>query len=81
MKSPEEQLVLRNKIAGTLGTKEVQDVLQEFLEIAKKDLLSCVPTTADPHSYNIHRALGRVEEIEFLINQGKLSTKETKGKK
>ena len=75
MKTPEEQLNWRNKIAGTLGTKEVQAVLEEFLAVAQKELKACVPTTADPHSYNIHRALGRVEELEFLIQQGKMANK------
>lgn len=75
MKSPEERLSWRNKIAGTLGTREVQNVLEEFLAIAQKELKACVPTAADPHSYNIHRALGRVEELEFLIQQGKMANK------
>lgn len=83
MKTQEELLNLRNKIAGTLGTEQVQDVLNEFLEIARNDLKMCAPTEKDPHSYNLHRALGRVEELEYLINQGKAANKatETKGKK
>lgn len=83
MKTPEEILNLRNKIAGTLGTKEVQDVLNEFLATARGELMSCVPSDKDPHAYNIHRALGRVEMLEYLINQGKAANKvtENKGKK
>lgn len=75
MKTPQEKLNWRNKIAGTLGTRQVQEVLEEFLDVARHELKSCVPTTSDPHSYNIHRALGRVEELEFLIQQGKIATK------
>lgn len=81
MKTPEEQLNTKNKIAATLGTQEVQDILQEFLEIARKDLKMCVPTEKDPHSYNLHRALGRVEELEYLILQGKMAVKPTEKKK
>lgn len=84
MKSSEEILNLRNKIAGTLGTKEVQDVLQEFLEKARAELTGWVITPNDPHSYNLHRLLGRCEMVEYLINQGKTAikaTNETKGKK
>ena len=83
MKTPEEILNLRNKIAGTLGTQPVQDVLNEFLATARAELLSCVPSEKDPHSYNVHRALGRVEMLQYLINQGKSANKatETKEKK
>ena len=82
MKTPEEILNLRNKIAGTLGTPQVQDVLNEFLATARGELMSCVPSEKDPHAYNMHRALGRVEMLEYLINQGKSANKatETKGK-
>ena len=80
MKSPEELLNLRNKIAGTLGTKQVQDVLEEFLATARAELLSCVPSDKDPHSYNVHRALGRVEMLQYLINQGKTANKATEKK-
>lgn len=75
MKTSEENLNWRNKIAGTLGTQAVQDVLEYFLDIARKDLKNCVPTTADPNSYNVHRALGRVEELEYIISQGKMAVK------
>ena len=80
MKTSEEILTERNKIAATLGTKEVQEVLENFLETARRDLKNCVPTTSDPNSYNVHRALGRVEEIEYLIMQGKMATKPIKKK-
>lgn len=83
MKSPEERLSWRNKIAGTLGIKEVQDVLEEFLADNRAQLSAWIITPNDPHAYNMHRQLGRVEMLEFLINQGKAANKatETKGKK
>lgn len=80
MKTPEEILNLRNKIAGTLGTQPVQDVLNEFLATARADLLSCAPSDKDPHSYNMHRALGRVEMLQYLINQGNAANKATNTK-
>ena len=83
MKSQEEILNLRHKIAATLGTKPVQDVLEEFLADNRAQLSAWVITPNDPHAYNMHRQLGRIEMLEFLINQGKAAIKatETKGKK
>lgn len=83
MKTKEELLNWRNKIAGTLGTKQVQDVLEEFLTTARAELTGWIITQNDPHAYNMHRMLGRVEMVEYLINQGKAANKatETKGKK
>lgn len=77
MKSSEEILNLRNKIAGTLGTKQVQDVLEEFLTAARAELTSWRITQSDPHAYNMHRILGRIEMLEYLINQGKAANKAT----
>lgn len=81
MKTPQEKLNLRNKIAGTLGTKQVQEVLQEFLTDAQAELTGWVITQNDPAAYNMHRLLGRVEMVQFLINQGKMAIKATEGKK
>ena len=80
MKNPEEILNLRNKIAGTLGSPEVQDVLNEFLLTARGELSACGPTDKDPHAFNMHRALGRVEMLTYLINQGKAALKATEPK-
>lgn len=83
MKTPQEKLNWRNKIAGTLGTKQVQEVLEEFLANTRAELTGWVITQNDPHAYNMHRILGRIEMVEFLINQGKAANKatETKGNK
>lgn len=80
MKSSEELLNLRNKIAGTLGTKQTQDVLQEFLTVARAELTSWRITENDPHAFNMHRILGRIEMLEYLINQGKSAIKATEKK-
>lgn len=81
MKTPEEILTWRNKIAGTLGTKQVQDVLHEFLDSARAELTGWVITPNDPHAYNVHRILGRIDMLEYLINQGKAANKATEKKK
>lgn len=81
MKTPEEQLNWRNKIAATLATKETQEVLQEFLESARAELRGWVITQNDPHAYNMHRMLGRIEMVESLINHGKAMQKPTEKKK
>ena len=75
MTSPEENLNWRNKIAATLGNQQVQAVLEEFLESAHAELTGWVITPNDPHAYNVHRILGRIEMLEFLINQGKAAIK------
>lgn len=69
----------RNKIAGTLGTAEVQAVLQEFLTAERAKLIAWTPSDKDPNAYCMHRYVGRIEMLEFLINQGKSVTeKESK---
>lgn len=79
MKSQEEMLNWRNKIAGTLGTPEVQTVLQEFLTAERAKLIAWTPSDKDPNAYCMHRYVGRIEMLEFLINQGKSVTeKESK---
>jgi hypothetical protein len=79
MKSQEEMLSWRNKIAGTLGTPEVQAVLQEFLTAERAKLIAWTPSDKDPNAYCMHRYVGRIEMLEFLINQGKSVTeKESK---
>jgi hypothetical protein len=79
MKSQEEMLNWRNKIAGTLGTPEVQAVLQEFLTAERAKLIAWTPSDKDPNAYCMHRYVGRIEMLEFLINQGKSVTeKESK---
>lgn len=80
MKSSEELLNLRNKIAGTLGTAEVQQVLEEFLTTERAKLISWTPSEKDPHAFCMHRYVGRIEMLEFLIAQGKASVKSTETK-
>lgn len=80
MKTSEELLNLRNKIAGTLGSKQVQDVLEEFLTVARAELTSWRISQSDPHAYSMHRILGRIEMLEYLINQGKAAIKATEKK-
>lgn len=80
MKSTEEKLHWRNKIAATLGNQQVQAVLEEFLESARAELTGWVITPNDPHAYNVHRILGRIDMLEYLINHGKAAIKATEKK-
>lgn len=78
IKTKEELLNDRNKLAATLGTTEVQEVLQAELTTARANMTAYNIGTNDPHAYNLHRYLGRVEMLEFLIAKGKKAT-EPKG--
>lgn len=83
MKTNEERLNDRNRIAATIGTTECQEILQAELNRARAEMLSYNIGTNDPHAYNLHRYLGRVEMLEFLIAKGKKAAEpmktETKG--
>ena len=81
IKTPEEQLNWRNKIAGTLGNTQVQEVLESFLATERTKLTSWTPSEKDPNAFCMHRYVGRIEMLEFLINQGKSATKPTENKK
>jgi hypothetical protein len=83
IKTKEELLNDRNKLAATLGTPEVQEVLQAELTAARATMTAYNIGANDPHAYNLHRYLGRVEMLEFLIAKGKKAAEpmktETKG--
>ena len=81
IKTPEEQLNWRNKIAGTLSTPQVQEVLESFLATERAKLISWTPSEKDPNAFCMHRYVGRIEMLEHLINQGKAATKPTENKK
>ena len=83
MKTNQEKLNDRNKLAATLGTNDCQEILQAELARARAEMLAYNIGTNDPHAYNLHRYLGRVEMLEFLIAKGKKAAEpiktETKG--
>lgn len=71
MKTTEETLLERNKIAATLGDTLTQDVLAEIREQWIAVAKSYVPTQNDPSGFGLHRAMGRVDAIDYLIALGK----------
>lgn len=75
MKTKEEQLAWHNKIAATIGTEQTIAVLKDFLESARADMATYVPTNADPHGFNLHRLQGRAEMLEHLIKTGQRHNK------
>lgn len=77
----EKHLRERNEIAASIGQQIVIDQLKKFREQFIGQLKSAVPTANDPHGINLHRYLGRIEAIDFLINQGELANKPQSNKK
>lgn len=75
-----EQLNLHNQIAATLGAQQTQELLQKYRDTELNALESMAVTSNDPHGINIHRQLGRVEMLDYLIALGKKHT-EPKDKK
>lgn len=71
MKTTEETLLERNKIAATLGETLTQEVLAEIREQWIAVAKSYVPTQNDPSGFGLHRAMGRVDTIDYLIALGK----------
>lgn len=75
MKQTEESLLKKNRLAATIGQELTLEVLREFREQFTNQLKSSIPTSNDPHAYNMHRVLGRIEAIDYLINQGEMASK------
>lgn len=75
MKQTEESLLKRNRLAATIGQELTLEVLKEFREQFTSQLKASVPSSSDPHAYNMHRILGRIEAIDYLINQGEMANK------
>lgn len=81
MKETEQSLLERNKIAATLGDELTQQVLAGIREQWISTAKSYIPTQNDPSGFGIHRAMGRVDAIDYLIALGKKATQPTeKGK-
>lgn len=76
MAETEEILLKRNRIAATLGDKLCLDVLNEIREQWINIAKSYIPTQNDPSGFGIHRAMGRVDAIDYLIALGKKAVKE-----
>lgn len=77
----EKHLRERNEIAASIGQQIVIDQLKKFREQFIGQLKSAVPTANDPNGINLHRYLGRIEAIDFLIAQGELANKPQSNRK
>lgn len=75
MKQTEQQLLNRNKIAATLGQDIVLEILKQYREQFISTLKTIVPTNSDVYGINVHRALGRLDAIDFLITEGQRAAK------
>ncbi len=75
MMETEKHLLERNVIAASLGQKIVLDQLKRFREQFISQMKTAVPTQSDPYGINLHRYLGRIEAIDYLIQQGESAIK------
>ncbi len=77
----EQHLTERNQIAASLGQEIVLEQLRIFRERFISQMKTAVPTQSDPNGINLHRYLGRIEAVDFLINQGESANKPQSNKK
>ena len=71
----EKALLERNRIAASIGQQIVIDILKEYRERFVSQMKTAVPTQSDPYGINLHRYLGRIEAIDFLISEGERASK------
>lgn len=79
MKETEEHLLARNQVAASIGQEIVLEQLRKIREQFVSQAKTIVPTNSDPYGINLHRAIGRVDALDYLINLGETSTKQQKG--
>lgn len=75
MKQTENSLRVRNEIAASIGQEIVIEQLKKFREQFISQMKTAIPTANDPYGINLHRYLGRIEAIDYLINQAELANK------
>ena len=80
MKQTEESLLKRNRLAATIGQEIVLEQLKLFREQFVGQLKAVIPTANDPYGINLHRALGRVEALDYIISQAEQSIKQSNTK-
>jgi hypothetical protein len=74
----EKSLLKSNRIAATIGQEQVLEILTQYREQFISQLKTLVPTSNDIMGLNFHRALGRIDALDFLITEGKRATKRDK---
>lgn len=77
----EQHLRERNQIAASLGQEIVLEQLKKFREQFISQMKTMVTSSNDPYGINLHRYLGRIEAIDYLINQGEQAIKPQSNKK
>lgn len=71
----EKHLVERNMLAASIGQDIVLEQLRNFREQFVSQMKTAVPTTNDPFGINLHRYLGRIEALDYVILQGEMAAK------
>lgn len=67
MKQTEESMLARNRLAASIGQDIVIEVLKGFREQFISQMKSVIPTANDINAFNLHRALGRVDAIDYIL--------------
>ncbi|MBO7715677.1 MAG: hypothetical protein J6S85_19095 [Methanobrevibacter sp.] len=75
MMESQQHLQERNQIAASLGQDIVLDILTKYREQFISQLKTIIPTANDVLGLNFHRALGRIDALDFLISEGRRATK------
>lgn len=73
----EKSLLKKNAIAASLGQQLVLDILKQYREQFISQMKTITPTASDVYGINLHRALGRVDAIDFLISEGERAVKQS----
>ena len=77
----EQHLRERNIIAASIGQEIVLEQLKKFREQFVSQMKTATPTNSDPYGINLHRYLGRIEAIDYIINQGEMAVKPNQSNK
>lgn len=73
----EKELLKRNAICASIGQQLVLDVLEKYREQFISQMKTITPTASDVYGINLHRALGRIDAIDFLISEGRRANKQS----
>lgn len=71
----EKHLIERNMLAASIGQDIVLEMLRKFREQFVSQMKTAVPTSNDPYGINLHRYLGRIEAVDYIIAQGEMAAK------
>lgn len=77
----EKHLVGRNMLAASIGQDIVLEQLRKFREQFVSQMKTATPTANDPYGINLHRYLGRIEALDYIILQGEMAAKPQSNKK